>query len=112
MGEEIVAIMLRVALIFLAATFVLLGGLWVVIPILHGLAWIPPRRLAVRGRPSRRQRIYRALELAQVRPGETVYDLGAGDGRVLVIAARDFGAQAVGIEIEPVHCAVAWLRAL
>jgi hypothetical protein len=30
----------------------------------------------------------------------------------LVIAAREFGARAIGIEIEPVHCVVAWLRAL
>jgi hypothetical protein len=41
-----------------------------------------------------------------------VYDLGAGDGRALVIAAREFGAKAVGIEVEPLHCIVAWFRAL
>jgi len=52
------------------------------------------------------------MELAHVQPGETVYDLGAGDGRALVIAAREFHARAVGIEIEPVHCAVAWLWVL
>ena len=48
----------------------------------------------------------------EVQPGDTVYDLNAGDGRGLVIAARDFGARAAGIEVEPLHCAVAWLRAL
>jgi SAM-dependent methyltransferase len=52
------------------------------------------------------------MELADVQPGETVYDLGSGDGRALVIAAREYHARAVGIEIEPVHCAVAWLWAL
>jgi hypothetical protein len=39
-------------------------------------------------------------------------DLGAGDGRVLRIAAREFEACAVGYEIEPLHCAVGWLAAL
>jgi ribosomal protein L11 methylase PrmA len=52
------------------------------------------------------------MQLAQVQPGEVVYDLGAGEGRAVVIAAREYGAHAVGVEIEPVHCAVAWLRAL
>jgi precorrin-6B methylase 2 len=45
-----------------------------------------------------------------LRPGETLHDLGAGDGRVLLIAAGEFGANAVGIEVGPVQCAVIWLR--
>jgi SAM-dependent methyltransferase len=44
--------------------------------------------------------VHRMLSLAGVRPGEVVYDLGCGDGRVLVIAARSFGARAVGIELD------------
>lgn len=41
------------------------------------------------------------LQLADVRRGETIYDLGAGDGRVIIQAVREFGAKAVGIEIDP-----------
>jgi len=41
----------------------------------------------------------RMLEMAQVGPGDIVYDLGAGDGRILIMAAREFGARAVGIEL-------------
>ncbi|MCC6020132.1 MAG: class I SAM-dependent methyltransferase [Thermoproteaceae archaeon] len=41
----------------------------------------------------------RMLQLARVRPGEVVYDLGSGDGRIVIIAVREFGARAVGIEI-------------
>jgi SAM-dependent methyltransferase len=41
-----------------------------------------------------------------------LYDLGSGDGRVLIIAAREFGAQAVGIEIGPVQRAFSWLKVL
>jgi predicted RNA methylase len=39
------------------------------------------------------------LELAQLKKGEVFFDLGAGDGRTLIMAAKDFGAQAVGIEL-------------
>lgn len=41
----------------------------------------------------------RMLELANIRPGETVYDLGSGDGRILVTAVTRFKAKAVGVEI-------------
>jgi SAM-dependent methyltransferase len=74
-------------------------GLWVLVPSLYGLPWIPTRE----------KRIRRGLGLAKLQPGETLYDLGAGDGRVLLIAAREFEVQAVGIEIGPVQCALGWL---
>lgn len=45
--------------------------------------------------------VRRMLKLAEVKPGEVVYDLGAGDGRILIIAALEFGARAVGVEIRP-----------
>lgn len=51
--------------------------------------------------PSSLKTIRRMLRLAHVLPSETVYDLGSGDGRVLIIAAREFGAHAVGVEIDP-----------
>ncbi|UCE29984.1 MAG: class I SAM-dependent methyltransferase [Candidatus Bathyarchaeota archaeon] len=39
------------------------------------------------------------LVLSELRSGEIVYDLGCGDGRVVVMAAEDFGATAVGVEL-------------
>lgn len=39
------------------------------------------------------------LTLAELKPGEMIYDLGSGDGRVVITAAQDFGAKAVGIEL-------------
>lgn len=39
------------------------------------------------------------LTLAEIKPGENLYDLGSGDGRVVIMAAQDFGANAVGVEM-------------
>jgi SAM-dependent methyltransferase len=41
------------------------------------------------------------LRLAQVTPDDVVYDLGSGDGRIVIIAAQRYGARGVGIEINP-----------
>ncbi len=43
----------------------------------------------------------RMLELANIKPGETVYDLGCGDGRILIAAVEKYKAKAVGVEIAP-----------
>jgi SAM-dependent methyltransferase len=48
--------------------------------------------------------VERMLELAQVRPNELVYDLGSGDGRILIMAAQKFEARAVGVELDPRLC--------
>jgi len=39
------------------------------------------------------------LTLAQLKPGEIIYDLGCGDGRVVIMAAQEFGASGVGVEM-------------
>jgi SAM-dependent methyltransferase len=41
------------------------------------------------------------LRLANVTAGDVIYDLGSGDGRILIAAARDRGARGVGLEIDP-----------
>lgn len=41
----------------------------------------------------------RMLEMADIKPGETVYDLGSGDGRILITAVQRYRSKAVGIEI-------------
>lgn len=40
------------------------------------------------------------LKVAGVGPGDVVYDLGSGDGRIVILAAQKFGATAVGVEID------------
>lgn len=39
------------------------------------------------------------LTLAELKPGEILFDLGSGDGRTVMMAVREFGARAVGIEL-------------
>src|SRR5882724_1819281 len=41
------------------------------------------------------------LKLADVKKTDVVYDLGCGDGRIIIAAAKDFGAHGVGIDINP-----------
>src|SRR5215510_7419655 len=43
------------------------------------------------------------LALARVTPADVVYDLGSGDGRIPITAAKLYGARGVGIEIDPFH---------
>ena len=46
--------------------------------------------------------IERMLTLAKITSRDVVYDLGSGDGRVVILAAQKFGARGVGIDIDPV----------
>lgn len=41
------------------------------------------------------------LDLAKVRRDDVLYDLGSGDGRIVITAAKEYGARAVGFEIDP-----------
>ena len=51
--------------------------------------------------PTPQMIVERMLEAGKVRPGEMVYDLGSGDGRIVIMAAQKFGARAVGVELMP-----------
>lgn len=50
--------------------------------------------------PTSEEVVRRMLQIAKVKSGDIVFDLGAGDGRILIIAAREFNAKAIGIEIK------------
>jgi predicted RNA methylase len=49
--------------------------------------------------PTPPQVIRQMLILAELKPREVFFDLGAGDGRTVIMAAKDFGARAVGVEL-------------
>lgn len=55
----------------------------------------------VRYEPTSMSTVRAMLELAAVNAEDVVYDLGSGDGRIPITAAREFGARGVGIEIDP-----------
>ena len=51
--------------------------------------------------PTPQEVVEQMLALAAVKPGEVMYDLGAGDGRIVIAAAKKYGVKAVGFEIDP-----------
>jgi ribosomal protein L11 methylase PrmA len=52
--------------------------------------------------PTPDEAVFAMLRLAAVTNRDVVYDLGSGDGRIVIAAARDFGARGVGLEIDRV----------
>jgi SAM-dependent methyltransferase len=58
------------------------------------------RKPDVRYEPSPPEVVRTMLQIADVRPGDVVYDLGCGDGRVVIEAAK-LGARGVGVDIDP-----------
>jgi SAM-dependent methyltransferase len=70
---------------------------WIYLPLLWGAVWIPAPLRIVR----------EMLRAADVKPGQKVVDLGAGDGRIVLVAALRFRAHAVGVEIDPIRCLIA-----
>ena len=61
--------------------------------------------------PSTDEAVLGMLELAGAGPKDVVYDLGCGDGRIVIAAAKEFGARGVGIEIDPAPLRMAVYRA-
>ncbi len=59
--------------------------------------------------PTRRAQINAALDLAELKPGDTMLELGCGDGRVLIAAAKR-GVNSVGYELNPVMALISWIR--
>ncbi len=67
------------------------------------IAWAqsPTRTPDVPFVPTSQELVVQMLKLANVSKKDTVYDLGCGDGRIVITAAKDFGAHAVGVDINP-----------
>jgi len=57
--------------------------------------------------PTTEAAVQAMLKLAGVKKSDVVYDLGCGDGRIVIAAAKSFGARGVGIDINPVRIAEA-----
>jgi SAM-dependent methyltransferase len=89
-------------------------GLTILVSIL-GLGWPENRRAVLHAddndwesphiapfSPTPPEVVNRMLDLAEIKQGDVLYDLGSGDGRIVVAAAKRFGIRAVGFEIDPV----------
>lgn len=67
--------------------------------VLSFLAWQKPEILAPYY-PSPETVVAKMLDLGGLKTGEKVYDLGSGDGRIVIAAARDYGGDSVGVELD------------
>ncbi|MHA1480569.1 MAG: SAM-dependent methyltransferase [Candidatus Thorarchaeota archaeon] len=67
--------------------------IWAVWSAVLGAPWVPTSKSKVRA----------MLEFADVGEKDTLCDLGSGDGRILIMAAKEFGAKAIGIEADPIR---------
>src|SRR5581483_10807726 len=91
---------MRISRCFLGSCFLLAAA---------GLTLAPAQNTETRRKPdvpfvpTTAQAVQAMLKLADVKRTDTVYDLGCGDGRIVIAAAKDFGARAVGIDIDPVR---------
>jgi len=83
-GPLLFQIILLLSLIIVISSYManFFGGMWV---------------------PSSMGTVHKMLQLAELQPGQKLVDLGAGDGRVVLLAARQFEANAVGVEIDPLR---------
>jgi len=84
----------------LALGAALLLAVIVIAPAMFGSPW----------HPISRKDLKRALDFCGVQTGEDIVDLGSGDGRVLIAAAKDYGLVGTGIEIDPLKVWLANLR--
>lgn len=55
--------------------------------------------------PTPQEAVDRMLELAELKPTDVLYDLGCGDGRIVVTAAKRYGVKAIGVDIDPLRVA-------
>jgi hypothetical protein len=61
----------------------------------------PPRKPDVIYYPTPPETVAEMLSMANIKKGDVLYDLGSGDGRIPIAAAKEYGIRAIGIEIDP-----------
>jgi SAM-dependent methyltransferase len=71
----------------------------------------PPRSLDVPYVPTPQPVVNKMLDLAKVKQGDVLYDLGCGDGRIVITAVKERGARGVGIDLNPQRIAEAKINA-
>lgn len=87
-----------------ALHFARAAGRFLLLCTLAATTWaqqVPPKGLDVPYEPSPQTVVQTMLQLAGVTGSDLVYDLGSGDGRIVISAARTMGARGVGIDLDP-----------
>jgi SAM-dependent methyltransferase len=70
-------------------------------PVLAAGQTVPQHRPDVPYVPTTDQAVVAMLKLADIKPSDVVFDLGCGDGRIVIAAAKRFGTRGVGVDIDP-----------
>ena len=73
----------------------------VIVIVMVSISW--PGVLGAPWVPTTMREVHKMLQMADVGPNDLIYDLGCGDGRTIVTAARRYGARAIGIEVDPLR---------
>jgi hypothetical protein len=81
------------ALILAIEICVIIFVIWIAWSGIVGAPWVPTPK----------KRIKSMLEFARVNSEDILYDLGSGDGRIIIMAAKEFGAKSIGIEVDPLR---------
>jgi ribosomal protein L11 methylase PrmA len=87
-----------IQIVFIIEICIIAFVIWIAWSSAIGAPWIPTPKNKVRA----------MLNLAKVNKNDILYDLGSGDGRIIIMAAKDFGAQSIGIEMDPIR--LLWSR--
>ncbi|MGZ5513564.1 MAG: SAM-dependent methyltransferase [Candidatus Aminicenantales bacterium] len=86
-------------------TVIILAGWLGAVPssLPQDVSWQPYRGYDVPFVPTPTEVVDEMLRLAGVKAGDVLYDLGCGDGRIVIAAAKRYGVRAIGIDIDPVR---------
>ncbi|MGZ5556229.1 MAG: SAM-dependent methyltransferase [Candidatus Aminicenantales bacterium] len=86
-------------------TVIILAGWLGTVPsaLPQDVSWQPYRGYDVPFVPTPAEVVDEMLRLAGVKAGDVLYDLGCGDGRIVIAAAKRYGVRAIGIDIDPVR---------
>jgi len=100
-----------IRLMGIVAALTLLSSFCAVLPAHAQTVEQPPRSLDVPYVPTPQPVVNKMLDLAKVKKDDVVYDLGCGDGRIVITAVKERGARGVGIDLNPQRIAEAKLNA-
>jgi SAM-dependent methyltransferase len=95
----------------IAAGLALISALCAVAAHAQGVVEQPPRSLDVPYVPTPQPVVNKMLDLAKVKKDDVLYDLGCGDGRIVITAVKERGARGVGIDLNPQRIAEAKMNA-